>query len=232
MKRLNAKQIRDLLAHRGFQLPVGLQPPRPGRVFKAVSGVIPPSHTIWVKRLGAVWWGTVSLPDDGEKLTALARETGECFYVFSGPTPSARPFPRVADRLLWWTRVTAADGEVFIRMENYETGDFLLPTRSYRYATGSLQGQEFFNWENMLMAGAPPEGAASYQADFRRRSELWRQTAPARRAAGQPVAQRAWGPVPQGIQWPWSRPGPARCLLGGSSRIPRRLPSLGAATPP
>jgi hypothetical protein len=116
---LNAQQIRQLLDKRGFKSDPGLKPPRPGHGFKAGPEVAAPSHTIWVKRLGAVWWGTVRLPDDCEKLTALARETSECFYAFSGPTPSTLPFPRVADRLIWWTKVTAADVDIFVPMERY-----------------------------------------------------------------------------------------------------------------
>ncbi len=166
MKRLPAKEIRALLEHHGFKSPTGLRPPRPSHPFKASPDIPLPSHTIWTKRLGAVWWGTVSLPDDCEKLTSLARETGECFYVFSGPVPSTRPFPRVAGRLLWWTKTVPADKDIFVSMDRYCPGKFELPVKNYRYPTGLLEEQAFFKWENMLHVGNPPEGAVAYGADF------------------------------------------------------------------
>jgi hypothetical protein len=166
MKRPNAEQIRALLEQNGFESHPGIQPPRPGHTFKAPKDLPLPSHTIWAKRLGAVWWGAVSLPEDREKLSALARESGECFYVFSGATPSTRPFPHVADRFLWWTRVGTSESDLIVPIKDYNPGRFELPKKNYRYAIGTIEGQKFFNWENLLLVGEPPKGAATYETDF------------------------------------------------------------------
>lgn len=168
MKHLTADQLRGLLETAGFRSAPQVKPPRPSRGFKAFPNLNPPSHTIWAKRLGAIWWGTLNWPTDSEKLTNLARDTGECFYVFTGPTPSTRPFPRVAERLIWWSRLAPVDGDHFVRICRYKVGRFALPTRNYRYSTGEIDDELFFKWENLVLAGEPPKGADSYESDFRR----------------------------------------------------------------
>jgi hypothetical protein len=73
----------------------------------------------------------------------------------------------VADHLVWWTRAVPEDGDHFINADEYKPRRFTLPTRNYRYPTGTILELPFFKWENLLLLGSPPEGAAAYESDFR-----------------------------------------------------------------
>ena len=75
--RIIVKEMAPELLRRELSSPPRLKPPRPSRELKAIPGLSPPSHTIWTRHLGAIWREALSIPEDHERLTDLAQQTGE-----------------------------------------------------------------------------------------------------------------------------------------------------------
>jgi hypothetical protein len=168
VKRTTADEIRRLLSEAGFIENSPLSTPGPNHRILSKSNATIGLHTIWARRHGAIWWGPVKRPEDGERLETVARAARDTLYVFVGPTPSTKPLTRVAPRLIWWTRNSSLDRHHFIPWTRYKPSRFEAPRSNYRYAVGTIHDEPFYKWENVILAGHAPDGVSRYTSNLAR----------------------------------------------------------------